>query len=45
MLIYLQNKGVGFGIGAGALSMDVGQHLGNTSCSFSNKPQTDGKIF
>lgn len=23
-------KGVGFGIGAGALTMDTGEHLGNT---------------
>lgn len=38
-------KGVGFGIGAGCLSTDVGTHLGNTTCAMSNKPQTDGKIF
>lgn len=25
-------KGYGFGGGAGALSMDVGEHLGNTEC-------------
>lgn len=28
-------KGVGFGGGAGALSMDVGEHLGNKDCSMS----------
>ncbi|KAH9407218.1 PREDICTED: muscle LIM protein 1-like [Rhagoletis zephyria] len=31
-------KGVGFGGGAGALSMDVGEHLGNQSCAMGNKP-------
>ncbi|XP_015783326.1 muscle LIM protein 1 [Tetranychus urticae] len=31
-------KGVGFGGGAGCLSMDVGEHLGNTESSVSNKP-------
>jgi len=31
-------KGYGFGGGAGALSMDKGEHLGNTACEMSNKP-------
>lgn len=31
-------KGLGFGIGAGALSMDIGEHLGNYECHMSNKP-------
>jgi len=31
-------KGYGFGGGAGALSMDLGEHLGNRECAMSNKP-------
>ncbi|KAL1414117.1 hypothetical protein MTO96_030579 [Rhipicephalus appendiculatus] len=31
-------KGYGFGGGAGCLSMDKGEHLGNTECAMSNKP-------
>jgi len=32
-------KGYGFGGGAGALSMDIGEHLGNRECEMSNKPK------
>nr|AIW62401.1 cysteine and glycine rich protein [Scytodes thoracica] len=34
-------KGYGFGGGAGCLSMDKGEHLGNTECAMSNKPSLD----
>jgi cysteine and glycine-rich protein len=34
-------KGYGFGGGAGCLSMDKGEHLGNTECSMGNKPTLD----
>ncbi|CAG2169267.1 unnamed protein product [Oppiella nova] len=32
-------KGYGFGGGAGALGMDIGEHLGNRSCEMDNKPR------
>lgn len=31
-------KGYGFGGGAGALSMDIGEHLGNRDTQMTNKP-------
>ncbi|XP_065292758.1 muscle LIM protein 1-like [Dermacentor albipictus] len=31
-------KGYGFGAGAGCLTMDKGEHLGNTECAMSNRP-------
>ncbi|MFH4982334.1 hypothetical protein AB6A40_009043 [Gnathostoma spinigerum] len=33
-------KGVGFGMGAGALSMDTGEHFGNTEVEMTNRPMT-----
>jgi len=32
-------KGYGFGGGAGCLSMDIGEHLGNRDCEMTNKPK------
>uniref|UniRef100_A0A6G1SMU4 Muscle LIM protein Mlp84B n=1 Tax=Aceria tosichella TaxID=561515 RepID=A0A6G1SMU4_9ACAR len=32
-------KGYGFGGGAGTLTMDKGEHLGNTECEMTNRPQ------
>jgi len=33
-------KGVGFGIGAGALTMDSGEQFGNTTSEMGNRPLT-----
>lgn len=32
-------KGYGFGSGAGTLTMDLGEHLGNRECEMTNKPK------
>jgi cysteine/glycine-rich protein len=37
-------KGYGFGGGAGCLSMDKGEHLGNKECAMDNKPTTDATL-